>query len=67
MRAGTFEPLRFLPKNKTVVLGLLSSKVPTLEDKDELIRRVHEAAAEVIAGGEEPRSKEEALKSVRAI
>lgn len=62
-RAGTFEPLRFLPKNKSVVLGLLSSKIPALEDKAELIKRVHEAA-EVVAGGEEPRSKEEALNQL---
>jgi 5-methyltetrahydropteroyltriglutamate--homocysteine methyltransferase len=43
-RAGTFEPLRFVPKNKTVVLGLVSSKLPQLESKDELKRRIDEAA-----------------------
>jgi 5-methyltetrahydropteroyltriglutamate--homocysteine methyltransferase len=43
-RSGTFEPLRFVPRGKTVVLGLVSSKVPRLEDRDVLIRRVHEAA-----------------------
>ena len=42
-RAGTFEPLRFVPANKGVVLGLVSSKVPQLESQDELIRRIHEA------------------------
>lgn len=43
-RAGSFEPLRFLPKNKTVVLGLVSSKLPQLESKDLLKRRIDEAA-----------------------
>jgi 5-methyltetrahydropteroyltriglutamate--homocysteine methyltransferase len=43
-RAGTFEPLRFVPKNKTVVLGLVSSKLPQLESKDLLKRRIDEAA-----------------------
>jgi 5-methyltetrahydropteroyltriglutamate--homocysteine methyltransferase len=43
-RAGTFEPLRMVPKNKTVVLGLVSSKFPELESKDSLKRRIDEAA-----------------------
>lgn len=43
-RSGGFEPLRFMPKDKTVVLGLMTSKVPALESKDELKRRVDEAA-----------------------
>lgn len=59
-RAGTFEPLRWLPPNKSVVLGIVSSKFPALEDKDEMVKKVH-AAAEVIANGEEKRSKEAAL------
>ena len=42
-RAGTFEPLRFVPKDKAVVLGLVSSKVPELESQDELARRIEEA------------------------
>ncbi|MHB8577257.1 MAG: cobalamin-independent methionine synthase II family protein [Dehalococcoidia bacterium] len=42
-RAGGFEPLRFMPKNKTVVLGLISSKVPQLESMDVLLRRIDEA------------------------
>ena len=42
-RAGTFEPLRFVPANKGVVLGLISSKVPVLEPQDALLRRVEEA------------------------
>jgi len=43
-RAGSFEPLRFVPKHKTVVLGLVSSKLPQLESKDMLKRRIDEAA-----------------------
>lgn len=43
-RAGGFEPLRFVPKGKTVVLGLISSKAPTLESEDLLLRRIDEAA-----------------------
>jgi 5-methyltetrahydropteroyltriglutamate--homocysteine methyltransferase len=43
-RAGGFEPLRFVPKGKQVVLGLVTSKTGTLESKDELRRRIDEAA-----------------------
>jgi 5-methyltetrahydropteroyltriglutamate--homocysteine methyltransferase len=43
-RSGTFEPLRFVPKGKTVVLGLISSKVPHRESLDDIARRVDEAA-----------------------
>jgi 5-methyltetrahydropteroyltriglutamate--homocysteine methyltransferase len=43
-RAGGFEPLRYVPKGKKVVLGLVSSKVPQLENKDELKRRIDAAA-----------------------
>jgi 5-methyltetrahydropteroyltriglutamate--homocysteine methyltransferase len=44
-RAGGFEPLRFLPKgNKSVVLGLVTSKSGTLEKKDDVKRRIDEAA-----------------------
>ncbi|MFM9883855.1 MAG: 5-methyltetrahydropteroyltriglutamate--homocysteine S-methyltransferase [Burkholderiales bacterium] len=43
-RAGGFEPLRFVPKGKKVVLGLVSSKLPELESKDELKRRIEQAA-----------------------
>ncbi|MGH6767864.1 MAG: 5-methyltetrahydropteroyltriglutamate--homocysteine S-methyltransferase [Xanthobacteraceae bacterium] len=42
-RAGGFEPLRFVPKDKTVVLGLVTSKSGALESKDELKRRIDEA------------------------
>jgi 5-methyltetrahydropteroyltriglutamate--homocysteine methyltransferase len=43
-RAGGFDPLRFVPKNKGVVLGLVSSKTPQLEKADELKRRTEEAS-----------------------
>ena len=43
-RAGGFAPLRFVPKDKGVVLGLVSSKTPVLEKMDALKRRVEEAA-----------------------
>ncbi len=43
-RSGTFEPLRFIPKGKQVVLGLVSSKRPELESKDDLKRRIEEAS-----------------------
>jgi len=43
-RAGGFEPLRFVPKGKKVVLGLVSSKLPELESKDHLKRRIDDAA-----------------------
>jgi 5-methyltetrahydropteroyltriglutamate--homocysteine methyltransferase len=43
-RAGGFAPLRYMPKGKTVVLGLVTTKFPELESQDELIERIHEAA-----------------------
>jgi 5-methyltetrahydropteroyltriglutamate--homocysteine methyltransferase len=43
-RAGTFEPLRFIPADRMVVLGLVSSKEGTLESQDDLLRRIDEAA-----------------------
>ncbi len=43
-RAGGFEPLRLLPKDKTVVLGLVTSKTGQLESKDLIRRRIDEAA-----------------------
>jgi 5-methyltetrahydropteroyltriglutamate--homocysteine methyltransferase len=42
-RAGGFEPLRFLPKGKVAVLGLVTTKSGELETKDELKRRIDEA------------------------
>jgi 5-methyltetrahydropteroyltriglutamate--homocysteine methyltransferase len=43
-RAGGFEPLRFVPKGKTVVLGLVTTKSGQLESRDTLLRRIEEAA-----------------------
>jgi len=43
-RSGTFEPLRLVPRGKTVVLGLVSTKRPELERKQDLLRRVDQAA-----------------------
>ncbi|KAI0655349.1 UROD/MetE-like protein [Cubamyces menziesii] len=62
-RAGTFEPLKHLPPNKAVVLGLISTKFPTLEDVDDLVKRIHNAA-NIIASGEPKRSVEAALNQI---
>ncbi|TFK81051.1 UROD/MetE-like protein [Polyporus arcularius HHB13444] len=61
--AGSFAPLRYLPPNKRVILGLVSTKTPVLEDPDVLRGRILQAA-EVIAHGEIPRTKEEALNQL---
>ncbi|GAA5928496.1 hypothetical protein JCM3775_000630 [Rhodotorula graminis] len=59
-RAGGFEPLADLPKNKTVVLGLVTSKFPQMEKKEDLVKRINEAADIVAKGSNQTR--EEALK-----
>ena len=46
-RAGDFSPLRFVPRGKRVILGLVSTKTPVLEKKDALKRRIDEAAKQV--------------------
>jgi 5-methyltetrahydropteroyltriglutamate--homocysteine methyltransferase len=46
-RAGDFAPLRFVPPGKRVILGLVSTKTPVLEEKDALKRRIDEAARHV--------------------
>ncbi|HEX9879439.1 MAG TPA: hypothetical protein VGB25_04520, partial [Candidatus Binatia bacterium] len=46
-RAGTFEPLRFVPRGKTVVLGMVNTKSPELESGEFLERRIDEAAKHV--------------------
>jgi len=46
-RAGDFAPLRFVPKDKGVVLGLISTKTPALESADDLKRRIAEAARSI--------------------
>ncbi|KAJ5815777.1 methionine synthase vitamin-B12 independent [Penicillium riverlandense] len=61
-RAGGFEPLKFLPKNKNVVVGAISTKLRELEDKEATKERIYKAADFVAAGSGETR--EEALKRV---
>jgi 5-methyltetrahydropteroyltriglutamate--homocysteine methyltransferase len=46
-RAGDFSPLRFVPRGKRVILGLVSTKAPALEKKDDLKRRIEAAARHV--------------------
>jgi 5-methyltetrahydropteroyltriglutamate--homocysteine methyltransferase len=48
-RAGGFEPLRYVPRGKTVVLGLVTTKEATLESEDELLGRIEQAAKYVPA------------------
>lgn len=48
-RDGGFEPIRFLREGSTMVMGLVSTKTPVLEDEDDLVRRMEEAAS--IVGG----------------
>lgn len=61
-RAGGFEPLKFLPKNKNVVLGIISTKLHKLEDKEEMKQKVYAAASMIAEGNEQ--TQEEALKRV---
>ena len=48
-RAGSFEPLRLVPKDRQVVLGLVTTKTARLESKDEIKRRIDEAAKYIFA------------------
>ncbi|KAK5737037.1 hypothetical protein LTR17_006998 [Elasticomyces elasticus] len=59
-RAGGFEPLKSLPENKNVVLGVVTSKFPKLEDHKEMVERVYKAADYVAEGSGQ--SREEALQ-----
>ncbi|KAI1089007.1 UROD/MetE-like protein [Rostrohypoxylon terebratum] len=61
-RAGGFEPLRYLPKNKNVVVGVISTKLPQLEDKETTKERIYKAAEFVAEGSGQ--SREEALKRI---
>ncbi|KAF4958879.1 hypothetical protein FGADI_2081 [Fusarium gaditjirri] len=61
-RAGGFEPLQFLPKDKNVVVGVISTKLPRLEDKEEMKKRVLSAADWVAKGTGE--SQKEALQRI---
>ena len=61
-RSGGFEPLRFLPANKFVVVGAISTKLRELEDKEEVKSRIMQAANFVAEG--RGQTVEEALKSI---
>ncbi|KAF2115685.1 methionine synthase-like protein [Lophiotrema nucula] len=61
-RAGGFEPLAELPKNKNVVLGVITSKFPELEDQNKMVERVNQAADFIAKGSGQ--SREEALQRV---
>lgn len=61
-RAGGFEPLQYLPSNKNVVLGVVSSKYPELEDFDATVARIYEAAGYISKGS--GRSEKEALGQI---
>lgn len=61
-RAGTFAPLKALPVHKNVVLGVITSKFPELEDIEEMKKRVFEAADMIAEGAGQTR--EEALKRI---
>ncbi|KZF19631.1 UROD/MetE-like protein [Xylona heveae TC161] len=56
-RAGGFEPLAALPKDKNVILGVISSKLPQLEDPEKMKERVWQAADIIAEGNSETRSK----------
>jgi methionine synthase II (cobalamin-independent) len=58
-RAGGFEPLQYLPTNKNVILGVVTSKFPEMEDEEEMVKRVKEAAAWMAKGSGE--TEKEAL------
>ena len=61
-RAGGFEPLKYLPKNKNVIVGCVSTKLRELEDKEEMKQKIYKAADFIAAGSNETR--EEALKRI---
>lgn len=59
-RAGGFEPLTFLPKNKNAFLGVITSKFPELEDQEQVKKRMYRAADIIAEGNSE--SRHEALR-----
>jgi len=61
-RAGGFEPLKSLPKDKNVILGVITSKFPQLEDKEEMKQRIYKAAEYIASGSGQ--SKEAALSQL---
>lgn len=61
-RSGGFEPLRLLPKDKNLILGIISTKTPELEDLEQLKARVFEVAGYVAQGsGQTPQQALERL------
>ncbi|KAH8081287.1 hypothetical protein HD553DRAFT_90847 [Filobasidium floriforme] len=63
-RAGGFEPLQYLPEGKNVVLGVVTSKFPELEDQKEMVERIYSAADEVVKGRGGRCTREDALKQL---
>lgn len=61
-RAGGFEPLKYLPKDKNVIIGAISTKLRELENKDEIKARIYKAAEFVAEGSNQTR--DEALKRI---
>jgi methionine synthase II (cobalamin-independent) len=61
-RAGGFEPLRFLPRDKNVVLGVVTTKSPELEDVQGMKHKVLQAA-DIIASGQ-GRTREEVMENI---
>ena len=61
-RAGGFEPLKYLPKNKNVILGVVTSKFPELEDPQDMVKRVNQAADFIAEGTGQ--SREQALLQI---
>jgi methionine synthase II (cobalamin-independent) len=61
-RAGSFAPLGALPRHKNVILGVITSKFPELEDKDAMKERIY-AAADVMAQGQ-GETREQSLRRV---
>ncbi|EME86091.1 uncharacterized protein MYCFIDRAFT_130153 [Pseudocercospora fijiensis CIRAD86] len=56
-RAGGFEPLKYLPKNKNVVVGVVTSKFPELEEQKEMVDRVYKAADYIAEGSGQTRDQ----------
>ena len=52
-RAGGFEPLKFLPNNKNVILGVISSKFPKMENLEEMKKKIHQAADFIVQGNDQ--------------
>ena len=61
-RAGGFEPLKYLPKDKNVVVGVVTSKFPELENQKDMVDRVYKAADFVAEGSGQ--SREQALNQL---